>query len=215
MIHLVKRHPKKKETRKMNTLLRLRFWGSSELMARISTALVVLGLVFLLIAGFAGCVSKASNEVLKTENTALKARIPTLVYNSYQSNELGMEFAYPATWVRQDTKQIVPFFVSADGVANVGVTREILPQAMTTDAYFAALNKQLQAQGYILCGTRKTQAGSASGIQAVYLNKGLLQVFFVVAKGQTAWSLMETAKAEQFIDWAHTFNEVANSFKVQ
>ncbi len=189
-------------------------WGSSGSVARISAALVVLGLVLLLIAGLAGCSSKDGNEVLKAENAALKARIPTLVYKSYQSNDLGVELSYPATWVRQDTQQIVPFFVSPEGIANVGVTREILPQAMTTDAYFAALNQQLQAQGYILCGVRQTQAGSASGIQAVYLNRGLLQVFVVVAKGQTAWSLIETAKAEQFIDWAHTFNEIAHSFKV-
>jgi len=177
--------------------------------------LVVLGLVLLLITSLAGCVSKGSYDALKTENAALKARIPTLVYNAYQSNELGMGFSYPATWVRQDTQQIVPFYVSPDGIANVGVTREILPQVMTTDAYFAALNQQLQAQGYIICGMRQTQAGSTSGIQAVYLNKGLLQVFVVVAKGQTAWSLIETAKAEQFIDWAFTFNEIARSFKVQ
>ncbi len=187
-------------------------------MARISKALVVPGLVLLLVASLAGCSSNDGSAALKTENTALKARIPTLVYNSNQSNDLGVELSYPATWVRQDTQQIVPFFVSPEGIANVGVTRETLPQAMTTDAYFAALNQQLQAQGYILCGMRQTQAGSASGIQgiqAVYLNKGLLQVFVVVAKGQTAWSLIETAKAEQFIDWAHTFNEIAHSFKVQ
>ncbi len=188
---------------------------SSGSVARISKALVVLGLALLLVASLAGCASKDSTEALKTENAALKARIPTLVYKLYQSNELGMELSYPATWVRQDTQQIVPFFVSPEGVANVGVTREILPEAMTTDAYFAALNQRLQAQGYILSGMRQTPVGSASGIQAVYLNKGLTQVFVVVAKGQTAWTLIETAKSDEFIDRAHTFNEIAHSFKVQ
>jgi hypothetical protein len=199
-----------KEARKLDRFLRLRLfpWGSSRSMARISAALVIMGIVLLLIVGITGCGSKDSIK-------ALEARIPTLVYNTYQSNDLGVELSYPATWVRQDTQQIVPFFVSPDGIANIGVTKEILPQAMTTDAYFAALNQQLQARGYILCGYRQTQVGSASGIQAVYLNKGLLQVFVVVAKGQTAWSLIETAKAEQFIDWAHTYNEIAHSFKVQ
>ncbi len=182
--------------------------------ARISKALVVMGLVLLLVVGLAGCVSKASNEVLKTENAELKARIPTLVYKSYQSNELGVDLSYPATWVRQDTQQIIPFFKSPEGIANVGVTREILPQAMTTDAYFDALNRQLQAQGYILSSMRQTQVGSVSGLQAVYLNKGLTQVFVVVAKGTTAWSLIQTAKSDEFIDWAHTFNEIAHSFKV-
>jgi hypothetical protein len=176
--------------------------------------LILLSLI-LLLASFTGCVSKGSYDSVIAENTTLKARIPTLDYNFYQSNELGMEFSYPATWVRQDTQQIVPFFVSPEGIVNVGVTREILPQAMTSDAYFAALNQHLQAQGYILCGMRQTQVGSASGLEAVYLNNGLLQVFVVVAKGQTAWSLIETAKADEFIDWAHTFNEIAHSFKVQ
>ena len=201
----------------MNHISRFRFFsgGSNRSAARIIKMLVILGLILLLITSLAGCVSKGSYDALNTENTTLKARIPTLDYNPYQSTELGMAFSYPATWVRQDTQQIVPFYVSPDGVANVGVTREILPQVMTSDAYFAALNQQLQAQGYILCGMRQTQAGSTSGIQAVYLNKGLLQVFVVVVKGQTAWSLIETAKAEQFIDWAFTFNEIAHSFKVQ
>ncbi len=49
----------------------------------------------------------------------------------------------------------------------------------------------------------------------MYLNKGLAQAFVVVVKGQTAWSLIETAKASEFIDWAHTFNEIAHSFTVQ
>ena len=200
--------------------LRSRFFQghSSGSTARISKALIVLGLALLLAAGFAACSSKDSknsNEALKTENAALKERIPTLTYKSYQSNELGMELSYPATWVRQDTQQIVPFFVSPEGIANIGVTREILPQAMTSDAYFDALNQRLQSQGYILSGMRQTQVGSASGLQAVYLNKGLTQVFIVVAKGQTAWSLIETAKSDEFLDWAHTFNEVARSFKVQ
>ena len=201
----------------MNHLLRFRFFslGSSGSVARISTALVVLGLILLLVGNLTGCSSNDASAALKTENSALKARIPTLVYNSYQSNELGMEFSYPATWVRQDTQQIVPFFISPEGIANIGVTKELLPQAMTSDAYFSALNQQLQAQGYILISVRQTQAGSASGLQAVYLNRGLLQVFVVVAKGQTAWSLIETAKADEFIDWAHTFNEIAHSFKVQ
>ncbi len=201
----------------MESLVGPRFFhgDSRGSVARISKALVVLGFILLLVAGLAGCVSKASNEALKTENAALKARIPTIVYNSYQSNELGMELSYPPTWVRQDTQLVVPFFVSPQGTANVGVTREILPQAMTTDAYFDALNQRLQAQGYVLSGMRQMQVGSVSGLQAVYLNKGLFQVFVVVAKGQTAWSLIETAKAEEFIDWAHTFNEIAHSFKVQ
>ncbi len=189
-------------------------WILSGSSRTISKVFVVLGLIFLL-AGFAGCGSKDSNEALKTENAALKARIPTLDYKSYQSNELGVALSYPATWVRQDTQQIVPFFVSPQGTANVGVTREVLPQAVTTDAYFAALNQRLQAQGYILSGMRQTQVGSASGLQAVYLNKGLTQVFVVVAKDQTAWSLIQTAKADEFIDLAHTFNEIAHSFKVQ
>ncbi len=185
--------------------------------ARIGKALVVLGVALLLVAGLAGCTSasKDSTEALKTENAALKARIPTLDYKSYQSNELGMSLSYPATWVRQDTQQIVPFFLSPQGTVNVGVTREILPQAMTSDAYFDALNQRLQGQGYILSSMKETQVGSTSGLQAVYLNKGLTQVFVVVAKGQTAWSLIETAKADEFIDWAHTFNEIAHSFKVQ
>ena len=201
----------------MNRLLRFRLvsWGLSGSVAHVSKRLVVLSLVLLLITGLAGCSSLGSTEALKTENAALKARIPTLVYNSYQSNDLEVGISYPATWVRQDTQQIVPFFVSPDGIANVGITKELLPQAMTTDDYFTALNQQLQAQGYILIGVRQTQAGSDSGLQAVYLNKGLLQVFVVVAKGQTALSLIETAKAEQFMDWAHTFNEIAHSFKVQ
>jgi len=188
---------------------------SSRPVARISKALLVLGLVLLLVAGLAGCTPKTSTEALTVENAALKARIPTLDYKSYQSNELGMAFSYPATWVRQDTQQIVPFFVSPQGTVNVGVTREILPQAMTTEAYFGALNQQLQAQGYILSGMRQMQVGSAGGLEAVYLNKGLTQVFVVVTKGQTAWTLIETAKADEFIDWAHTFNEIAHSFKVQ
>jgi len=188
---------------------------SSGSVTRISKALVVLGLILLLVAGLAGCASKDSVTALKTENAALKARIPTLAYKSYQSNELGMTLSYPSTWVRQDTQQIVPFFVSPEGIANVGVTREILPQAMTTDAYFAAVNQRLQAEGYILSAMRQTPVGSANGLQAVYLNKGLTQVFVVVTKGQTAWSLIETAKSDEFIDWAHTFNEIAHSFKVQ
>ena len=208
---------KQKEASKVKRLLCLRFfsWGANGPVARISKTLVVMGLVLLLTAGIAGCVSKASNDALQTENAVLKARIPTIVYSSYQSDELGMAFSYPPTWVRQDTQQIVPFFVSPDSIANVGVTRELLPQAMTSDAYFAALNQQLQTQGYVLGGMRQTQVGTVSGVQAVYLNKGLIQVFIVVAKGQTAWSLIENAKAESFIDWAQTFNEIAHSFKVQ
>ena len=166
-------------------------------------------------ASLIGCVSKTSNDALKAENTILKSRITTLDYNFYKSNDSSIEFSYPATWVRQDTSQIVPFFVSANGVANVGITKEILPQTMTSDVYFAALNKQLQSQGCILCGTRQISAGSNSGIQAVYLNKQLLQVFVVVAKGNTAWSLIETAKSDEFIDWAQTFSEIDHSFKVQ
>jgi hypothetical protein len=133
---------------------------------------------------------------------------------NYQNTDLEVGFSYPANWTRQDTQQIAPLFVSPDGVANVGVTKEILPQVMTTDAYFAALNQQLQTKGYILCGTRQTQMGNSSGIQAVYLNKGLIQVFTIVTKGQTAWSLIETTKAEGFMDWAQTFNEIVRSFKV-
>ncbi len=165
----------------------------SRLQSRISKGLITLSLSLLLFAGLIGCGS----------------------LGNYQSTDLGVEFSYPANWTRQDTQQIAPLFVSPDGVANVGVTKEILPQVMTTDAYFAALNQQLQTKGYILCGMRQTQVGNSNGIQAVYLNKGLFQVFSVVAKGQTAWSLIETAKAEQFIDWAQTFNEVTHSFKVQ
>ena len=214
----------------MNRLLRFSFfsWGPSGSSRTMSKVLVVLGLIFLF-AGVAGCSSKDGNDkvvaerdaatksiaALTTENTTLKARIPTLLYNSYQNNERGVELSYPATWVQRDTQLIFPFFVSPDGVANVGVTKEILPQAMTTDAYFDALNRRLQAEGYILSGLRQTKVGSASGLQAVYLNKGLAQVFVVVVKDKTAWSLIETAKAYEFIDWAHTFNEIAHSFKVQ
>lgn len=154
--------------------------------------LLALSLSLLLAAGLTGCGS----------------------LGNYRSNDLGVEFSYPANWVRQDTQQIAPLFVSPDGVANVGVTKEILPQVMTTEAYFAALNQQLQNKGYILCGMRQIQVENSTGIQAVYLNRGLFQVFTVVAKGQTAWSLIETAKAEQFIDWAQTFNEITHSFKL-
>lgn len=191
-------------------------------------SLSVLSFIFLL-AGLAGCGSndaynsvvaerdsaRASSATLTTENTMLKARIPTLVYSSYHDIERGVELSYPATWVQRDTEQILPFFVSPEGTANVGVTRENLPQVMTTDAYFVALNERLQAEGYSLSGLRPTQVGSAGGLQAVYLNKGLAQVFVVVVKDQTAWSLIETAKADEFMDWAHTFNEIVRSFKVQ
>jgi hypothetical protein len=190
------------------------FWLTKSV-ARFSRMLAIVGLMALLVVVLVGCGSWGNTGALKTENAALKARIPTLVYNSFQSNDLGMEFSYPADWVRQDTPQIVPFFVRPDGIANVGVTIEALPQVMTADAYFAALNQQLQARDYILTSERKLQAGNVSGIQAVYLNNGLIQVFFVVTKGQTAWSLIETAKAEDFMDWAHTFNEITLSFKVQ
>lgn len=160
--------------------------------ARVSEKLVALSLFLLLTVVLTGCGS----------------------WDNYRSNDLGVEFSYPTTWVRQDTQQIAPLFVSPEGIANVGVIKEILPQVMTTDAYFTALNQQLQAKGYILCSMRQIQVGNSSGIQAVYLNKGLFQVFLVVAKGQTAWSLIETAKAELFMDWAQTFNEIVDSFKV-
>jgi hypothetical protein len=89
--------------------------------ARISKRLVALSLFLLLTAGLTGCGS----------------------LGNYQSNDLGVQFSYPANWVRQDTQQIAPLFASPEGIANVGVTKEILPQVMTTDAYFAALNQQL------------------------------------------------------------------------
>lgn len=190
--------------------------------------LSALSFIFLL-AGLAGCGSedaynsvvaerdaaRESTATLTTENTMLKARIPTLLYSSYQDIERGVELSYPAIWVRRDTEQLVPFFVSPKGAVNMGVTKEILPEAMTTDDYFDALNRRLQTEGYALSGLRQTQVGSASGLQAVYLNKRLVQVFVVVVKDQTAWSLIETANADEFIDWAHTFNEVARSFKVR
>lgn len=136
--------------------------------ARISEKLVALSLFLLLTIALTGCSSSGN-------------------YNSYKSSDLGVGFSYPANWVRQDTQQIAPLFVSPDGIANVGVTKEILPQVMTADDYFAALNQQLQAKGYILCSMRQIQVGNSNGIQAVYLNNGLFQVFTVVAKGQTAW----------------------------
>ena len=191
-------------------------WGSSGSSRTMGKVLVVMGLIVLL-TGLAGCTSKEKDSVtaLKTENAALKVRIPTLDYKSYQSNERGVTLSYPATWVRQDTDQIIPFFVSPEGIANVGVTREILPQVMTADAYFSALNQRLQEEGYILLAVRQIQVGNTNGLQAVYLNKGLAQVFVVAVKGQTAWSLIETAKADEFMDRAHTFNEIAHSFKVE
>ena len=193
--------------------------GSLHTMSRV---FVVLGLIFLLV-GLVGCstaltdrdASRRSIETLTAENTTLKSRIPTLAYHPYLSDERGVAFSYPVTWVRRDTEELVPLFVSPEGAANVGVTREVLPQAMTTNAYFDALNQRLQAHGYTLGGLRQMEVGSDSGLQAVYLSEGFVQVFVVVVKNQTAWSLIQTAKAQEFIDWAHTFGEIAHSFKVQ
>ena len=176
---------------------------------------IILVCLILLLAGSTGCVSKGSYDSIIAENTALKARIPTLVYNSYQDNTQGLTLSYPALWNRRDTQQTIPFFFSPEGSANVGVTRENLPQAMTSDVYFNALNQRLQAGGYTLFSSRQTQVGDIVGVEAVYLNKGLAQVFIVVVKDQTASLLIETAKSNEFIDWASTFNEIAHSFKVQ
>ncbi|MFH0768335.1 MAG: hypothetical protein V1932_02050 [Chloroflexota bacterium] len=205
----------------MNHLLLSRVFsgGSSGSLPRMNKVFIVPGLILmgliLLLAAFTGCVPKGSYDSVMAENTALKARIPTIVYNSYQDNPQGLTLSYPALWNRSDTQQTIPFFVSPDGSANVGVTQESLPQAMTSDVYFNALNQRLQVGGYTLFGSRQMQVGDIAGVQAVYLNKGLAQVFVVVVKGQTAWLLIETAKANEFIDWAHTFNEIAYSFKVQ
>ena len=192
--------------------------GSCEITHRPKRAFVVLGLIVLsliLLGGFTGCVSKGSYDTVMAENTNLKARIPTLIYSSYQDSVQGLTLSYPATWNRSDTQQSIPFFVSPDGSTSVGVTQESLPQSMTSEVYFNALNQSLQAGGSALFSSRQTQVGDITGVQAVYLNKGFAQVFVVAVKGQTAWLLIETAKANTFIDWAQTFNEIGASFKVQ
>lgn len=189
-------------------------------------AIVVLSSIVVL-AGLTGCSSKAdyddlvaerdaakaSNVTLTTENAILRARTPA--FASYQDIDRKVELSYPTAWVRRDTQQIFPFFESPEGTVNAGVTSELLPQPMTTYAYFVALNERLEGEGYLLSGVRPIDLGDASGLQAVYMHNGLIQVFVVVVKEQTAWSLIQTTKADEFLDWAQTFNVIASSFSVK
>jgi hypothetical protein len=135
-------------------------------------------------------------------------------YQSYKDPGRGVSFSYPSKWQQRESQQLSPFFVWPDGDVSAGVTREAIAPGVTVRSHFATIDTRLRSAGYLELGDKEVQISGLPAVRAVYLNRGFVQVFYVVVSGDTAWSLILTCRSEDLIDWGPTFEAIANTLRV-
>lgn len=161
---------------------------------------------------------------LRKESDGLKARIPTLTYTTYEDTQNGFTIPYPEKWstTQPEAKETVAVFVGEGNLPRLDIARVDLVSPATASAYFDGLNKAVLAEGhYTLVTSKATSVAGLPAVKAQYLvqlggqsDLKLEQVFVVVVKGQTAWTVLFTGKAGDLMDWAHTLNEMIGSFNL-
>jgi hypothetical protein len=165
--------------------------------------------------------TKARKDISRFESdvAALKARIPVLEYETYTNNETGFSINYPKKWnilinLFRDKEGLITFADMNTG-ANIIVTVEKLPKVMTAKEYLDAVAQEL-SQGYVRWGSKEITVNRIKAEKGTFteLDVGVAQVIVALVNGNSAYTIVLTHNVNEFFDYAHTFNEVVNSFKI-
>ena len=155
---------------------------------------------------------------LQSELATLQERLPILSYQTHLDVERGFSINYPGTWVRAsalESSEDGPWAAYTDRgqPANFLVISEELPLLMSAQAYLTVLIPNLPLHYPV--GEKEF---TLSGIAAIHNSYTLvdapevMQMVVVMVVERTAWTIAFTARSESFIEWAHTFLEITDSF---
>ena len=157
---------------------------------------------------------KQDNETLKAQVSSLESRIPTLVYKSHVDEAKGFSINYPENWEKQEMEDFLVFFAAPGRPVNLGVVQEELPELMSVQAYFRAAHDGLKADGFFCVIFRPIEVSGMLAMRGIYLKEDAQQMYVALVRGKMAWVMVFTARRADFIDYAHTFNEIASSFEL-
>jgi predicted RNase H-like nuclease (RuvC/YqgF family) len=157
---------------------------------------------------------------LRSEISTLEARIPILVYETYVNEDVGFSIDYPKNWDKPLELflegQGMVTFMDTDTGANVIVACEQLPEPMSAQEYFNAVVEQISDTEITILGEMEITVSGITAIRCVNFveDDDAMQVMCTLVTGETAWTVVTSALAENFTDYTHTFNEVIDSFKI-
>ena len=157
---------------------------------------------------------KQDIDGLKARVSLLESRIPTLVYKTHVDEAKGFSINYPENWEKQEMEDFLMFFAAPGRPVNLGVVQEELPQLTSVQAYFRAADDGLKADGFFCVWFRPIEVSGMSAMRGIYLKEDVQQMYVALVRGKMAWVMVFTARRADFIDYAHTFNEIASSFEL-
>lgn len=163
--------------------------------------------------------AQKSISSLNSRVATLEARIPVLEYETYTNNETGFSINYPKKW-----KTIINLFKDKEGMvtfadmntgANIIVTVGKLTTATTAKEFLGEVTKEL-SQGYVRWGSKEITINRMKAERGTFTNlqMGVAQVILSLVSSNYAYTIVLSHNINDFFDYAHTFNEVVNSFKI-
>jgi hypothetical protein len=142
------------------------------------------------------------------------SRIPTLTYNSHVDDDKGFSINYPPTWEKQSSSTALAFYQARGLPVNLAIFSETLSSMVPASAYFESVKQSMLKNSYSFIGSKEVTINQMTAIRGLFNKGDVTQTLTTLTRGTTGWGIVCTARSGEFIDYAHTFNEIINSFRL-